>query len=1675
MAKAIGWLIAIIVFLIVALLLVLRSPWGQDFIVQKVTAFLSEKTKTTVAIDRLFFTFRGDVYLEGFYVEDQRGDTLVYSKSLETGLRIRPLLTSGGIHVSRLNWDGFVASVSRNEQGTFNFDFLLDAFMSSDDDGKKKGSDQKDASVKDKGLFPDVSLGPVRFSDFLIRYDDEMVGMDVYLQVGLFDLDVNSLDLNAMEFDLGNIRLEDSDIKYFQRKPLPETEDSPTDLVEPALILERLVLNNIGLTYASVPDQTSADLRIGKFSLSVPELDMRSRQLTVSELSLKQSDIELVLLGEGTDSVAEESPAGEQVFFWPDWEVRVGMVDLHENKLVFRTSEISPQPGKFDPGALILDGFVFQASGISLANETLKASIDQIAFAERSGFRLDQFRVKTTLDDQGVVINGFHVETGNSKLSGDLNIGYDGFDALIGNLEWDRVGVDIPSFQLGLQDALFFSPDLRENAFFTPLAKRAVAGVMRFEGTPDDLKISDAKISWGRHTKVSLSGSLGNLTDFEHLRLDLSPVTVETNQANLNELLKAYELPVSFPEEMKLVAAIRGALPDLSVETDLNTTDGHVSVKANYMESDLPRYEADVYLAELDLGKIIQNPQLGLVSYRMQVEGSGLSLEEMQLALASKFEVLEYAEYDYSGLTLNAAFSTQRGNMQLAFADENLDIELSASAVLFDDKSTVDLTLDLRGADFRALNLSQEDLRLRINYGIHWEGNAGEFVLQTQLNEGLLIFDENSIPIENFDLTAEVNADTTSAYLASSVLQFEVHSNANPERTIGRMASYFEGLVSEGSDIAGDSSFFDFVFRIEVPRSRLLEEVIMPGLENWETLNGEVTLRQPEGGFEGSFILPNFTYGAISIDSLGLSALGSNDTFHFEAGLVSLHSGALGVGRTLFDGIWQTNQLSLDFLAYDGEEKLAHVGLDLGFDGDTVRLHINPEDLVLNKRDWEILPENLIRYAQGWIDIEAFELTRNDQRLLISNSIENVTEDHIGLIFRDFRLATFTSILNPDELIATGFVNGRFVLENPFGALGILADLTVDDLTVFSNSLGNLRLAAKSMGDGGYDFSMALRDGGITFGLFGDYQVAESGAELNLEMNLSELKLSLLEAFLEDQISGTTGKISGKARVYGTTAEPVYEGEFSFADAALTVNALNARYKINQQLFKVDNEGVYFDEFTIRDTDDNAFVFGGTIFTRNLDNPEFDLRLTASNFQVLNSSREDNDLFFGKAFIDVNASIQGDLALPRVNSRLNVRSGTDVTFIIPESQLDVIERDGVVLFINRQDPEDILTRRQIESVTSGITGFQVSALVEADPNATFRIVVDERSGDNLLIAGKANLNLNVDPNGRIDLSGIYELSTGHYEMSLYNLVSRRFEIEEGSTISWSGDPLDATLNVVAIYRVRTSAAELMAAQTAGLGPEARAQYKQELPFLVYLNIDGDLTRLEPSFRLDMPEEQRGAGGGNVYGQLQLLNSQEGELNRQVFSLLVLNRFFPDRGSDGAVGGASALARSSVSQLLSGQLNSLSENVLGDSSLELDFDLDSFTEYQSGGLQDRTQLNVSARSRFMDDRLIVQVGSQIDIEGSSQAMDGGNALLGNVSVEYLLTENGRYRLRGFRRNQFESFIDGQLIVTGISLIFNREFNHFEELWRGIETRRNTQPATRKEDDENDNSESNDQQP
>src|SRR5690606_28373371 len=212
-----------------------------------------------------------------------------------------------------------------------------------------------------------------------------------------------------------------------------------------------------------------------------------------------------------------------------------------------------------------------------------------------------------------------------------------------------------------------------------------------------------------------------------------------------------------------------------------------------------------------------------------------------------------------------------------------------------------------------------------------------------------------------------------------------------------------------------------------------------------------------------------------------------------------------------------------------------------------------------------------------------FSWTREGQELHVRNDVEGVEEEHLGISFHEFSLSSFTSLFNPNEIIAEGLLNGELIFENLFEAPGIIADLNVDSLRVTEVPLGNLSLLAKSTEEKGYDFNLALKDGDIDLDLVGDYLAAPSGASLNLNLDLNELKLVALERFTNEQIRDTEGDISGNIQLSGTTADPVYEGSLQFNNAIFTVSTINSRFTLSNEAINLDNSGIYLDAFRITD------------------------------------------------------------------------------------------------------------------------------------------------------------------------------------------------------------------------------------------------------------------------------------------------------------------------------------------------------------------------------------------------------------------------------------------------------------------------------------------------------------
>ena len=236
-----------------------------------------------------------------------------------------------------------------------------------------------------------------------------------------------------------------------------------------------------------------------------------------------------------------------------------------------------------------------------------------------------------------------------------------------------------------------------------------------------------------------------------------------------------------------------------------------------------------------------------------------------------------------------------------------------------------------------------------------------------------------------------------------------------------------------------------------------------------------------------------------------------------------------------------------------------------------------------------------------------------------------------------------------------------------------------------------------------------------------------------------------------------------------------------------------------------------------------------------------------------------------------------------------------------------------------------------------------------------------------------------------------------------------------------------------------------------------------------LNVKGELMKPELTFDIDLPKEGNLRVNNEVLTtvntRLDQIKAEPSELNKQVFALLLLNRFVSDNPfqSSGSGGGfnAGSFARQSVSKILTEQLNKLAGSLIA--GVDLNFDVNSEDDYSTGQRTDRTDVNVSLSKRLLNDRLKISVGSNYELEGPQQSQQTGSNIIGNITVDYNLSQDGRYLLRGYRKNDYDYVLEGQVVETGLKFIISADYNKLKDLLR--KKRKQQQAKSDKKDNKN----------
>src|SRR4029079_8114652 len=786
----------------------------------------------------------------------------------------------------------------------------------------------------------------------------------------------------------------------------------------------------------------------------------------------------------------------------------------------------------------------------------------------------------------------------------------------------------------------------------------------------------------------------------------------------------------------------------------------------------------------------------------------------------------------------------------------------------------------------------------------------------------------------------------------------------------------------------------------------------VPGLTGMQPLQASGSFSN-NGGMNMNLTIQSLVYQGNTISDVKFTANTSTGGLQINGGIAHLKSSSFDLYNTRLSAVALNNNINFSFGTDDqkGKNKYFIAGLVSQPTTGTYSIQLKPDSLLLNYQRWSVTPGNRITISPDDIVASNLVLQNGVQRLSI-NSPDSRGKQLLLVELSNFRLATITGFTGTDSLLADGVINGNMRLSNFLQQLNFTGDLTINDLSVMRDTVGNVAIRASSGGANRYNIESTLTGHGNDVSLAGWIATETNDTKLNLDLNVRTLELHSVEALTAGAIRNSSGTLNGSIAVRGSVNQPALNGDLNFNKSSFALSMLGSQFYLDNQKISVTNDGFTFSNFTVKDSSGNALTLDGDIITNNFVNYEFNLKLTARDFQLVNSGKKDNPIYYGRMIIGTNLSISGTEVKPMVDGRITVDNGTSLTFVVPEGDASAESRAGTVEFVDMSNPaSDTLFKKYDSLNTSGILGMDIALNIEIKKEAVFNVIVDPANGDFLNAQGEAQLTAGIDPSGKITLTGNYTLEKGSYQLS-FNLLQRKFEIAKGSTITWTGEPTTAQLDVTAIYVANVAPIDLVEDQIASSSSAIKNTYMQKLPFQVHLKLTGELMKPVVAFDILLPEDKNYGVSNDVVTTVQYkltqLRADEGETNKQVFSLLLLNRFvgenpFAPEGGSGY--SAETYVRQSASKLLTQQLNQLAAGLIN--GVDVNFDVVTSEDYTTGSMKNKTDLNVSLSKKLLNDRLKISVGSEFGLEGPQNANQQGNNIAGNLSAEYQLSRDGRY--------------------------------------------------------------------
>ncbi|MCU0403983.1 MAG: translocation/assembly module TamB, partial [Chitinophagaceae bacterium] len=1242
--------------------------------------------------------------------------------------------------------------------------------------------------------------------------------------------------------------------------------------------------------------------------------------------------------------------------------------------------------------------------------------------------------------------------TPNTRLEKEIEIGYESPSLVAENPGNLWMQANFKNSVISHKDLLTVAPLLYDYPMFAdlPNAKMQVNGKIR--GYLKDLELDNLTFRGFGNTSITANGKLTGLPDPDKIGTNLVITEFSTTDEDLIRIIPEGLIPpeIELPKKISVKGSIKGSYTrKIDIDAVVNSTSGNLTIKGFIANSTNPKdasYKLKGKLTDFNVGALLKRTDVGKMTMAFDVDGKSFEPSLLSGFYNLNLISLEYNNYTYKDISFNARANEGIVQANSFSPDSAHTFDLDLYANMRNEYPVVNSSINLQSLDLQKLGFSEAPLIIRAKSEIDIpkldpDHPTGYFLI-TELDG---IYDTVTFKFDSISTVASyyngIQLLDIKTDFARAKIKGEYSVSALFPEIINYLNLYY--IIAKPSPaLRGDQQAdIDLIISPSTQLNKLL-----PSLELHDNIEASLKISSKTCLFDLKGRLPEIQYGTQKIRQANFFMEARDSSLEYKIFIDDYQSSIYSMPTILLQGDISQRLLFSDIRLLDDNGRLQHTlaafirQRDSGY-----AIHIDPESVTLDYESWRLSNDNELFISSKGIFANSFTFSNGSQALVLQTFGDNMN-DPLGIRLFNFKFSTFTSLARQDSLYLDGTVNGYAEIQLSAEHPVFFADIIVDDLMFKNDTLGNISLNANSDARDIYKVDAKMTGYGNEVMIGGTYNLTEDA--FDIQFDIEKLRLKTIEPFALGYMNQMKGHLEGGLYISGKLDNPVVIGNMVFRDAEGNIPLLNSVFSLRNERIRFMQDGMYFNDFTLTDKNNKKAILNGNIKTENWLDYAFNLDFIANDFQVINSTRKDNNLFYGTLFLDTKINFRGTSEKPVITAGFRANPKTDLTMVLPQSDPELAEREGVVEFFDADMPEDDSAFvRKVDSLSqTGIRGLSLHANIEVDPQVKLSFIIDEANGDMLIAKGTANLSSSIDPSGKVSVTGTYELVEGSYSMTL-KVFKFNFDIEKGSTIIWTGEPTNADINVTALYNVKTAPYDLVEQQITGESDETKAKYKDRIPFKVKLIIKGDL--LEPIIKFDLViAETSGISAevaSTVNSKLDQLRIDESQMNQQVFALILFNSFIPENpfASSSSGNSASTLARQSVSKLLSSQLNQLAGSLI--SGVDVDIGIDSDEDYSMGTGQTRTDLNVALSKRLLKDRLKITVGSNFELEGTARPNEKTTNIAGDIKADYSLTRDGRYVLRAYRVDQYEVALQGQVVETGVTFIINLNFDDFREIF------------------------------